>query len=119
MDGRPEHRVLQAGFASADVQRAGQRGAVSVEQGLYEVFHTDSRAVKLRDVAGRPTDLASAALHVFGTSTPEALERLAGLVSVCSLAQMPGSDAPGAVPLPHVRSRPERRLCRPGARRRH
>lgn len=80
-----------AGFAAESVNAAA--GLKSIEEGLYRVFSEDVRALRLRNAAAHPRDLAAAATEVFGCGDADALAQLCGLVRVCSLAKLPGGDA--------------------------
>jgi superfamily II DNA or RNA helicase len=85
--------LARAGFKTEVIQRAEQYGALSVEEGLYQVFREDARTLRLREAADQPRDLRAAAAHVLGRQDEEALEQLCGLVRICSLARVPGGDA--------------------------
>jgi hypothetical protein len=83
----------RAGFARERVADAAHLGERSFEEGLYQVFRDDARALGLREAAEDPRDLGTAARMVFGSEDEAALRRLSGLVRICSLARMPGGDA--------------------------
>ena len=83
--------LIRAGFSTSTVELASRQ--LTVEEGLYQVFREDSRAVLLREAADIPRDLRSSANLVFGRSDSNALEQLCGLVRICSLARLPGGDA--------------------------
>jgi hypothetical protein len=87
-----EGALRRAGFPAKTVT-AARAGNLSLEEGLYQVFRTDRRALKLREVADLPRDLPAAAALVFGRQDAAALEQLCGLVRLCSLARVPGGDA--------------------------
>ena len=83
----------RAGFARGRIAEAAHLGERSFEEGLYQVFRDDARALWLREAAEDPRDLGTAARMVLGSEDEAALRRLSGLVRICSLARMPGSDA--------------------------
>jgi len=85
--------LSSAGFSQVRVEEAARLGEHSLDEGLYHVFRDDGRALRLREAAEDPRDLATAARMVFGAEDETALRRLSALVRICSLARMPGSDA--------------------------
>src|SRR5262249_40391710 len=85
--------LKSAGFPAKVVEPAAKAGAGAVEEGLYEVFRKDSRTLKLREAAGAPRDLTTAAEIVLGRRDESAVQQLCGLVRVCSFARVPGGDA--------------------------
>ena len=84
--------VVRSGIPQAAMEDA-LRGVCDFEESLFRIFSCDPRVSQLRTVVEKPVDLFAAAADVFGRTDAASLDSLAGLVRICSLARMPGSDA--------------------------